>query len=211
MSFVGTSARRYEGPEKAAGLAKYIDDYDFPGCLFGVTLRSSIAYGRIRRIDFDPKFPWSECTVATAKDVPHNCVLLIEQDQPLLASELVRHPMEPIALVAHPRREIAYEALRHIHVQYEELKPALTVEESLAGEPLIFPPDNVFKRFLIEKGDIEAGFRSSHFVVEGEYRTGHQEQAYIENNGIAAWWQDLSRRRLRGLQLRRGRRRSGNR
>lgn len=190
MASVGTSARRYEGPEKVSGLAKYIDDIDLPGCLFGVTLRSTIPHGRIRRIEFDPKFPWSECVVATANDVPHNSVLLIEQDQPLLADGLVRHPMEPIALIAHPLRETAYAALRHVRVEYEALKPALTLAESLAGEALIFPPDNVFKRFLIEKGDIEAGLRASKFVVDGEYRVGHQEQAYIENNGVAAYWEN---------------------
>ncbi|OGR81970.1 MAG: hypothetical protein A3J74_01985 [Elusimicrobia bacterium RIFCSPHIGHO2_02_FULL_57_9] len=188
MTVVGTNARRYEGPDKVCGRAKYIDDHDFPGCLFGVTVRSSVAHGRIRRIDFDPKFPWSECVVATARDVPHNSVLLIEQDQPLLVDEIVRHAMEPIALIAHPRREKAYEALRHVHVEYEELKPALTLSQALGTEALIFAPDNVFKRFLIEKGDVEAGLRSSHFIVEGEYRVGHQEQAYIENNGMAAWW-----------------------
>ena len=45
----------------------------------------------------------------------------------------------------------------------------------------------VFKRYEIVKGDLEAGFREADVVVEGEYRVPHQEQAYIENNGIAAW------------------------
>ncbi len=47
MPLVGQSPRRKEGPEKLCGLAQYIDDYDLPGCLYGVTLRSSIPYGTI--------------------------------------------------------------------------------------------------------------------------------------------------------------------
>ena len=39
---------------------------------------------------------------------------------------------------------------------------------------------------LIEKGNIEEGFAAADLVVEGEYRTGHQEQLYIEPNGVIA-------------------------
>jgi len=43
-----------------------------------------------------------------------------------------------------------------------------------------------FKDILIEKGDIERGFADADLVVEGEYRTGHQEHAYLETNGMLA-------------------------
>ena len=66
MSSVGESSRRKEGPEKLTGAAKYIDDYELPGCLHGVTLRSSIARGAIRDIRFDPDFPWEDVVVVTA-------------------------------------------------------------------------------------------------------------------------------------------------
>src|SRR5437868_9550567 len=102
MASVGKSARRLEGPQKLTGAAKYIDDYELPGCLYGVTVRSSVPHARIKKLVFDPRFPWSECVVATAKDVPVNEVQLIENDQPLLADTLIRHPMEAVALIGHP-------------------------------------------------------------------------------------------------------------
>jgi CO/xanthine dehydrogenase Mo-binding subunit len=185
---VGVNALRREGPEKLCGQARYIDDHVLPGCLHGATLRSSIPHGRILHISFDPRIPWAEYVVATARDIPgRNQVALIEDDQPLLAEGRVRHVMEPILLVAHPLRPQAYEALRHIHVEYEELPSALSIEESLRAQPLLHPPDNVFKRFRIEKGDVEEGLARAAVVVEGEYRLPHQEQAYIENNGMAAY------------------------
>ena len=67
---VGRSARRSEGPDKLCGLAKYVDDYALAGCLFGATLRSTIACGRIRSVRLDPAFPWSEYVVVTADDIP---------------------------------------------------------------------------------------------------------------------------------------------
>src|SRR5262245_47503285 len=101
MPEVGRSARRREGPEKLRGLARYVDDIPMPGCLFGATLRSTIARGRIKSIVLDPAFPWDECVVARAGDIPGaNEVALIEHDQPLLADARVRHVAEPILLVA---------------------------------------------------------------------------------------------------------------
>src|SRR5437867_1139352 len=129
---VGSSARRREGPEKLCGLAKYIDDYDLPGCLHGVTLRSAIAYGSVKAIVFDPNFPWADYVIARASDIPgHNYVALIENDQPLLSDAKIMHPMEPILLVAHADRFKAYEALEHIRVEYEAKEPVLTITESL--------------------------------------------------------------------------------
>jgi CO/xanthine dehydrogenase Mo-binding subunit len=188
MTSVGRSTPRTEGPEKLCGRARYLDDYVFEGGLHGVTFRSKVAHGRIRHITFDPAFPWAECVVATAKDIPGgNHVSLMENDQPLLADGRVLHPMEPIVLVAHPSRQKAYQALAHIRVEYEEVPAVSTVEEALAGKQVLRPPDNVFKSFRIEKGDVESALLRADVVVEGEYRVPHQEQAYIENQGMAAY------------------------
>ena len=43
-----------------------------------------------------------------------------------------------------------------------------------------------FKRVSIDKGDIERGLAEADRVIEGEYRVGHQEQLYIEPNGVIA-------------------------
>lgn len=180
VASVGRSQSRREGPEKLSGLARYVDDYTLPGCLFGATLRSTIPCGRIRQISFDPSFPWDECVVATAADIPgSNHVALIENDQPLLAAERVNHVTEPILLVAHRDRATAYDAVQHVQVDYEEEAPVLQPEESTVE----------FKSFKIEKGDVAQGLAQADVVVEGTYRLPHQEQAYIETNGAAAWFE----------------------
>jgi len=188
MPSVGTSPRRREGPEKVCGLAKYIDDYPLEGCLHGVTVRSASACGRLKGLRFDPSFPWSEFIVVTAKDIPgRNVVTLIDETQPLLAEGIVRHMHEPVAVIGHPDRARAYEALRHVTVEVEAEEPLLDIDVSLAGKTLVYGKDNVFKDILIEKGDLARGFAGAYRVVEGEYWVPHQEQAYIENNGMAAW------------------------
>ena len=42
-----------------------------------------------------------------------------------------------------------------------------------------------FKHLAIHKGDLERGFDAD-LVIEGTYHTGHQEQLYIEPNGVIA-------------------------
>ena len=191
MPSASTSFRRKEGPEKLTGVAKYIDDYPLPGCIHAVTLRSSIARGVIKNIHFDPAFDWDPVTVVTAKDIPgQNYVYLLEVDQPLLAEHQIRHAEEPILVIGHPDRAKAYEALAHVHVEYDEWDPVSTMEESLDAKRLLYGADNVFKRIEIVKGDLDAGFALADIIVEEEYRVPHQEQAYIENNGMAAWEED---------------------
>jgi CO/xanthine dehydrogenase Mo-binding subunit len=182
MPAVGKSVRRYEGPEKLTGQAKYIDDYKIPGCLFGVTLRSSKPHAKIKNICFDSKFPWHEFVFAKPSDIPgKNVVALIEDDQPMLADGIVRHREEPILLMAHADKATAYEALKHITIDYEPLPATLTLDEAMKD-----PNAKVFKKFLIEKGDVNAGFKKADVIVEETYKVPHQEQTYIENNGMAA-------------------------
>ncbi|MBI5208391.1 MAG: xanthine dehydrogenase family protein [Elusimicrobia bacterium] len=185
---VGRSVARFDAEEKLRGAAKYVDDLRLPGCLYGVTVRSAIAFGAVKRIDFDPCCPWKDCVVAKASDIPgENCVAAIEADQPLLAPGRIMHAMEPILLVAHPDRRMVWQAPRRIKIAYEEQEPVLTIADSLAKRQLLRGDDNVFKSYLIEKGNVNAGFAEAAFIVEGEYRTPPQEHAYIEPNGMAAW------------------------
>ncbi len=101
---LGHSVPRKEGRDKVTGRARYVDDLDFPGALYGATVRSDIPRGRIRKIEFGGGIPWSEFTLVTAADIPGaNYVALFERDQPFLAAGVVNHPEEPIVLLAHAR------------------------------------------------------------------------------------------------------------
>jgi len=190
-TLVGTRIPRLEGRDKVTGAARYVDDLRVDGVLHGFTVRSTIPYGRIKRIERDPAFDWSGVVVADHRDIPGaNAVTLIEADQPLLAYDLVRHADEPILLVAHEDRERAQAAALAFRIEYEPLEPVLTVEDSLAKKALLYGDDNVFKEIRIERGDIASDVESrlgrNDVLIEGEYRCGHQEQLYIENNGMIA-------------------------
>jgi len=184
---IGASVPRKEGRDKVTGRAQYIDDMSLPGMLFGATVRSGIPRGKITRITFGAGIPWDEFVIVSAKDIPGaNCIALIGDDQPCLADGIVNHPEEPILLLAHPNRHILPKAVAAIAIEYDPLPALFTIEESERQSEIIWGVDNVFKRYLVEKGDVDSVWARADYIVEGEYTTGAQEQLYIENNGVIA-------------------------
>ncbi len=184
---IGQSLPRKEGREKVTGRARYVADMNLPGMIHGVTVRSPIARGRIRSIDFGGALPWNEITAVTAKDIPgKNSILLLEDDQPCLAVEFVNHAEEAIVLLAHADKYLIEEARRAVHIQIEPLPPIFSMDESLARKEIIWRADNIFKSIRVDKGDVDAAWSGADCIVEGEYETGAQEQLYIEPQGMIA-------------------------
>jgi CO/xanthine dehydrogenase Mo-binding subunit len=174
MTVVGRSVTRSDGLAKATGRARYVDDLTFPGMIYGRTVRSSVARGRIRSVRHDAS-PEDGFTVVDYRDIPgRNVVTLIEDDQPCLAEREVRHAAEPVLLLAHADRERLLGVEVEIDCEAEE--PVLDPERSTVE----------LSALRIEDGDVARGFAEAELVVEGEYRTGHQEQLYIEPNGVIA-------------------------
>ena len=173
MGVVGQNVPRKDSGLKVTGAARYVDDLSFPGMLHGRTVRSITACGTLRRVNCD--FDATGFTVVDHRDIPgRNMIALIEEDQPCLVEEEIRHHGEAILLLAHEDRERLLEA--RVELEFEEKAPLLDAGES----------GKVFKTIHIVKGNVNKGFSDADMVIEGEYRTGHQEQLYIEPNGIIA-------------------------
>src|SRR6185503_796460 len=184
---IGKPVPGKEGRKKVTGQALYIDDLSFPDMLHGATVRSPAPRGRITGITFGGKVPWDEFTIVTAKDIPgENYVALIINDQPYLADGIVNHAEEAIVLLAHPNKYLLEEARRNVRVEYEELPAVFTLEDSVNQKEIIWGENNVFKAFLVDKGNVDDVWANADLVIEGEYFTGAQEQLYIENNGVIA-------------------------
>ena len=184
---VGSSVPRKEGVDKLLGRARYVDDLEREGMWHGITVRSTIPRGMVRSIAFDPKIDWAQFAVVTAADIPgKNHIQLIFADQPCLADGKVNHCDEAIVLLAHPDKCALREAVSAIKIEYEPLPPVFTIEESEKQNVIVWGDDNLFKSFLLEKGDVDAAWANAAHIVEGEYRTGAQEHLYIENNGFIA-------------------------
>jgi CO/xanthine dehydrogenase Mo-binding subunit len=194
-SWVGQSVARIDGPAKVLGLAAYVDDLFVPGALYGATVRSDVPRGRLRGIVRDPAFDWTGITVVTHEDLPSdNVVALIEDDQPILAAKEIKHCYEPVALVACADPLRLMRAVKAIQVVVDPLPPILTMEDSLAVRDVIHGTDNVQKRYLLEhelgERSIDDHIAACDIVLSGRYNVHHQEQLYIEPQGMIAWWDE---------------------
>jgi CO/xanthine dehydrogenase Mo-binding subunit len=190
---VGQSPRRLDGIDKATGAARYVDDLALPGMWHGVAVRSRNAHARYRGFEKDPDFDWSDIVVASAADIPGpNLVALIVDDQPALVEHEIRHPEEPVILLAAPTRERALQARKHLKLLEDPLPAVFDPEESRRGAGPVWGRDNVQHRLQIEKGwgrgcvDRALAERPEARLFLGEYRTGWQEQLYIEPQGMIA-------------------------
>ena len=184
---IGKPIPRKEGRKKVTGQALYVDDLSFPEMLHGATVRSPVARGKITNIVFGGDIPWDEFVIVRPADIPGaNYVALLLNDQPYLANGFVNHPEEPVLLLAHKDKYLVEEARRNVRIEIEELPAVFSLEDSLAKKEIIWGEDNVFKKFLVDKGNVDNVWSTADLIIEGEYETGAQEQLYIENNGAIA-------------------------
>jgi xanthine dehydrogenase molybdopterin-binding subunit B len=178
---------RLEGLAKLTGREQYLDDRPPGDAWWGMTVRSPVPRGRIRRVVLGDGVDWSSVVVVDHRDIPGpNEVRLIELDQPVLAAERVRHVHEPVLLVAHPSRETARRAAAAVRLEIDEDEPVLDYRVPPRPEQVQHGDDNVMKRLRIEKGDVEAALAAAPHVVETTFETGAQEHVYIEPNAMEA-------------------------
>ncbi len=198
---VGRSVGRVDGAAKVSGAAHYVADIPtMAGELVGATVRSQVARALIEKIELDPAFDWTDVTVVLASDVPENVVQLIVDDQPVLAADRINHRYEPVALVACTDVQKLNDAVRHVKIVLKEQPALFDPEVALAPDAeVIWGEDNVQSRYLITKGEADVAeseaaidilLSECDVVVEGRYTTHHQEQLYIEPQGMLAWWDD---------------------
>ncbi len=88
----------------------------------------------------------------------------------------IRHVAEPVALLAAADRETLRHLKSRIKLVTEPLEPVFDPELS----------EHVFAEYDVKRGDLELAFAGADLILEGEYRVGHQEQLYIENNAMIA-------------------------
>src|SRR5438034_4273133 len=123
---VGRSVPRLESWLKVTGRAEYVHNLRLPGMLYGKIFRSSVAHGRIKRIDVSAARALAGVhSVVTAAEiktiVPDPYYGPAFHDQPILAIGKVRYVGEPVAVVLASDPHVAEEAVHLIRAQYEEL------------------------------------------------------------------------------------------
>jgi CO/xanthine dehydrogenase Mo-binding subunit len=171
---------RVDAAEKIRGEGKYIEDIYFDNLYFARTLRSSIAKGKIIKIDYPE--PSEGIWVIDAKDTIKNEVSMIQVDMPIFADEEVNYIGEPIALIVGKDKNRIIEYMNGINIEYKEERGIFSFEECRGKE------EQIFTSHSFEKGNIDELEYDE--IFEREYSTGYQEQLYMEKQGLVGDYQE---------------------
>lgn len=192
MSYIGESITRIDAVGKVKGETLYPGDFNMPNQAYMKILFANRPHAIIKRLDTSKaEAVEGVLAVFTAKDVPVNAYGLGVPDQPVLCgpgsdkpyADRVRFIGDQVALVVAESEEIAAKAMAMIEVEYEDLPVIDNPLDALKPDaPLIHPErdSNVFTRYRIRKGDVEAAFKQADAIVEGYYVTPAQEHAYLQ-------------------------------
>lgn len=183
---ISRPVKRFDFDEKITGEAKYCSDLKFDGLLYARTLRSDKPRARITSIDY-PDLPEGYYIVDKHDIMGKNVDPVVYDDQPFFADDIVNYIGEPILLVVGKDKKVVLEILQKIKVNYIELNPILTMDEAKQRkEDFIFHNKPVFVEYEFAKGNFEHVAKGCSRIVEDEYRTGYQEQAYLETQSMVA-------------------------
>lgn len=190
MRNISEAIKRFDFDDKIEGRAQYAADLKDQQMLYVKTLRSEKARAKIMSIKYPPLSPGY--FIVDYRDIPgENRLPLVFEDQPFLAVDRVNYIGEPILLVVGPVKEKILAIMKEIRVDYQELRPILNIAEARQRqEDFIFAGKSCFVEYEYEKGNITETKKKAWRVVEDEFRTGYQEQAYLETQAIVAAVED---------------------
>lgn len=189
---IGQSVRRLDAVGKVLGETAYPGDIDMEDQLWMKIRFADRVHARITAMDTSKAEAHpGVVAVFTARDVPVNEYGLGIPDQPVLCglgsakegADIVRCISDQVALVVADSEAAAAEAVRLIDITYEDLPVITDPEEALkTGAPQLHPhaQGNILTHYRIRHGDMAAGWAQAEVVVEGVYRTGAQEHAYLQ-------------------------------
>lgn len=200
-TIVGMPIERVEDYRFLRGEGTFVDDLDLPDQLHAVILRSSVAHGRLRKIDASAalQIPGVH-KVVTAKDINGDIPIIpmrlqpLEEvkpyRQPVIAHEKVRYVGEPVAVVLADSAAIAEDALQSIVVEIDELPIVHDYIESSKDKTLLFESmgTNLGKRFTAKKGDVNKAFAEAQYVRREKLSVQRHMALPLELRGLMAVW-----------------------
>jgi CO/xanthine dehydrogenase Mo-binding subunit len=199
------------GLAKVTGTINYAPDLVLPRMLYAKALRSPYPHAKLLRVDAREaeKYP-GVVAVITRDDLTGLNFYFgpVVDDQPVVATDRVRHVGEVIAVVAAQSREIAEEALDRITVDYQELPAVFDIFEAAKPDAPILHAErietnagvhrdefnfkmggNICSVFCVEDGNIEKGFQEAYEIFENTYKLPPVQHGHIEPHAATAYWE----------------------
>ena len=189
------------------GTARYIDDIKLPGMLYAKILRSSHAHARVKvDISAASVMPGVHGVMAGPELVgrvkPWGDLmqdLLVGDHFPFATDKVVYEGQELAAVVADTKYQ-AIDALEAVQVDYDPLEVLVDVERAIRPDaPLLqeginyeFGKGNIFDRYRVRIGDIEAAEADADVIVRQRFSSNRQAGAALDPHGCVASYDAFS-------------------
>ena len=179
MHNISKSVKRDDAVLKSSGKALYISDINPPGMLNIAFYRARVQHARILEINL-PELPEDYFFIDKSDFKGQNLATIVAIDWPFFAEDEILYFGQPVLAVTGPSLEICERICSKIEVSYEVLPAVSVIEEA----------SEYFNDYNIIKGNPDEAFANSALIFENSYRTGMQEQAYMEPQGMIADYTD---------------------
>jgi xanthine dehydrogenase YagR molybdenum-binding subunit len=188
---IGAMVPRIDGPRKTTGTARYASDYNFPGMLYAVPVRATVASGKIRRIDSTA----AEAMPGVLLVMHHGNIMPLyrtapgsgrnSESRPPFEDETVYYWGQYVAAVVAETLEQAQAAAAALRVEYEPAK--FSVDPSLSDS---LPPEGQpgGPRVMSNRGDTDSAFTSAPVKVDEVYITPVETHNPMEMHATVAVW-----------------------
>ena len=171
-SYIGTSTSRVDGRAKVTGAAQYAGEFKAPGLVYGSVVTSTIARGRIARIDtsqalavegvLDVLTHENRPKMANTDEGYHDEVAPDGSPFRPLFDNKIRFNDQPIALVLAEEWEIARFAATLVHAEYDAEKHATDLHARIDKAYVVEKPDK-------PRGNAAKAYAAAAVRHEGEY------------------------------------------
>jgi xanthine dehydrogenase YagR molybdenum-binding subunit len=189
-AIIGGDVPRIDGPLKTTGTARYASDYNFPGLVYAVPVRATIASGRILRIDSAA----AEAMPGVLLVMHHGNIMPLyrnasggrnSESRPPFEDETVYYWGQYVAAVVAETFEQAQAAAAAVRVEYDPTK--FSVDPSLSDT---LPPEGQLggPRVMSNRGDTDTAFASAQVKIDETYITPVETHNPMEMHATVAVW-----------------------
>lgn len=198
--YLGKPFYRVDGEVKVRGRARFAAEYDLPDLVYAELVYSTIAKGRISRIDTErAKREPGVLEVLTYRNMPRvKAPPLVDvtdlkkgmaaSDLPIMQDASVNWDGQPVAVVIAETLEQAQHAASLVDVEYDAEDPVSSFDAMKAEAKR--PADVMGEPAVVEAGNAEKAIREADVRVDHVYRTPRYNHNAIEPHATIALWND---------------------
>jgi len=202
---VGMAMPRIDGPLKVSGTAMYTSDHHFPGMLYAVPVGSTIAKGRIEKLDVAKaeKMPGVHAIYHRAnfnkvfRAAPDtDFTAYMDEHRPAFEDDTIRYYGQFVAVAVADTFEQAQAAADAVRVTYRAEKPNVSRDLGMGAQPVIPKPtepnatshNDEAPGVVSERGEVEKAFGTALVKIDQIYTTPPETHCAIELHATVAVW-----------------------